>query len=160
MQTEHYVLTQVPLTSLSSWQDAIDAEDWPLRLIGHDGSLLAGATVQAELKGHPTEFILEFLTRPDFAARWNFVSVPTTWRHCVRIAERRPKPYDLRVRSAIASVVAACAYGLRTEGAWCVPSTEARNPQDMSAVRDGLRRDLPVWLEVFIDKPDLAPNRR
>lgn len=160
MQTEHYVLTHSPLTSLKTWQDTIDAEAWPLRLVGYDGSLLAGAVVRAELNGLPTEFVLEFLTRQQFATRWNFATVPASWRHHVRIAERRPNPFDLRVRSGIASAVAACAYGLRAGGMWCMPSTEARNPQAMSAAREGLRRLLPLWIEVFIDRPNPVPDAR
>lgn len=160
MQTEHYVLTQTPLPSLDPWQEAIDAEAWPLRLTGYDGSLLSGAVVQAELAGRATEFVLEFLTQQDFAARWNFAAVPRSWHHRVRFAERRPNPLDLRIRSGIASVVAACAYGLRTGGAWCVPSTEAQNPQDMSAAREGLGRNLPVWMDVFVERPGGIPEHR
>lgn len=160
MQTEHYVLTQSPLASLDSWQEAIDAEGWPLRLLGHEGSLLVTAIVRAEIKGLPTEFVLEFQTRQQFAERWNFATVPAAWRHHVRIAERGPSPFGLRVRSGVASVVAACAYGIRTDGVWCVPSTEARNPQDMSAARESLRRNLPAWLEVFIDEPGRGRDAR
>lgn len=160
MQTEHYVLTQSPLTSLDPWQEAIDAESWPLRLLGYDGSLLAGTVVRAELKGLPTEIVVEFLSRQRFAERWNFAAVPNSWRHHVRIAERRPNPFDLRMRSGIASAIAACAYGIRADGAWCVPSTEARNPQSMSAARESLRRNLPVWMEVFIERPGPVPERR
>lgn len=160
MQTEHYVLTQAPLSSLEAWQEAIDAEDWPLRLLGYDGSLVAGAVVRAELKGLLSEFVVEFLTRQQFAARWNFGSVPATWRHHIRIAERRPDTHELRIRSAIASVVAACAYGVRAEGVWCVPSREAENPQDMIAVRDGLREIVPIWMDTFIDRPGAVPGPR
>jgi len=153
MQTEHYVLTQTPLAWLAPWQETIDAERWPLRLTGHDGSLLGSCTVRAELKGRPTAFNLEFLSRTDFAERWNFAAVPSSWRFYLRFAGIRSGSYEERIRSAVASVAAACAYGVRSEGVWCTPSLHSPNPQDMLAVRDGLRSTVPIWIEIFIDKP-------
>lgn len=87
MRTEHYALTQLPLSSSEEWQEAIEAERYPLRIASIEGDLRSDAIVHVALSGSDVAFELRMTVPEDVIRPWHRAKVPPKWRYAVSLNE-------------------------------------------------------------------------
>jgi hypothetical protein len=139
MSMELYVFSDVQLTSMDAWQQAIDAAGMPLQLSTRVAfSELKGA-LPARLRDKATAFECDHWNAAELIAEYSDIDFGRQWKHALAFR------WGSNVHDGIAAYLAASAYA-RAAGGVVLDCEQGRlvSPERVADIAADLERSVPM----------------
>jgi hypothetical protein len=139
MSMELYVLSDIQLSSMTSWQRAIEAEGVPLKLSTPFAFGELRGALPARLGDNATAFECDHWSAPELIADYSDIDFGRRWKHALAFR------WGSNVYDGIAAYLAASAYARATNGV-VLDCEQGRlvSPEQAADIAADLERSIPM----------------